>query len=603
MCGITAKIGTDDAVDALLESLENLEYRGYDSAGLAIQNGAGISVTKQEGEVSELKQRLTGFGLNGSVGIGHTRWSTHGPPTDHNAHPHTSCDGNVAVVHNGIIENHVDLRQRLEAQGHEFSSDTDSEVVPHLIEEFLDGSQPAERAFRAAVNELEGSFALAAIIDGTQAIYATRSGSPLVLGIGQDANYLASDVPAFLDFSNNVVYPKDGDLIVLRANGYTITDLSGNPIDRQEEIVHWEAEDAKKDGFDHYMLKEIYEQPSAVKRTCHGRIIDGELSLDDFPAGKYESINRVQLLACGTSYHAGLYAERLLADAGIPVQTFLASEYAVNPPPVDENTLTIGVTQSGETADTLEALRCAHKRGARIAVVTNVVGSTAAREFEDTLFIRSGPEIGVAATKTFTSQVAALILLGERLTRDITGSPSRDSGERLKALEELPELIKDVLTRSSASTIADRYLSETGHFFIGRGCGYPVALEGALKFKEITYKHAEGFPAGELKHGPLALVSTDTPVFAVCTGRCQEKVNSNIREIQTRGGSVIAIVPANLTAVMDTATESLTVPATHPDLVGILANIHLQLIAYHAAVLIGRSIDKPRNLAKSVTVE
>ncbi|APE95074.1 glutamine--fructose-6-phosphate transaminase (isomerizing) [Halodesulfurarchaeum formicicum] len=603
MCGITACVGSEDVSDTVLQSLENLEYRGYDSAGLALANGSGIEVSKSEGEVATLKGSARTNRLRGDVGIGHTRWSTHGPPSDDNAHPHTDCSGTVAVVHNGIIENHDQLRAELTERGHEFTSDTDTEVVPHLIEERLDDGERPEAAFRHAVGRLDGSYALAMVVDGEKHVYATRDGSPLVLGVGDGQNYLASDAPAFIEFTDQVVYLEDGDIVVVDRDGYRIADSEGREIDRPVETIDWAAESAEKAGYDHFMLKEIQEQPMALRQTLEGRIKDGKVALKDFPPGTFTDVTNVQFVACGTSYHAAMYGEQLLSQWGIPSTSYLASEYAVYPPPVDDGTLVISVTQSGETADTLEAMRVAQGNGARTLTVTNVVGSSAARESDDALFIRAGPEIGVAATKTFSSQVVALLLLGLRLADDVTGSkPSRQS-ELLDALADLPQQVQAVLDTSRAEHVGTQYLGDGGSFFIGRGNAYPVALEGALKFKEITYKHAEGFAAGELKHGPLALVTSETPVFAISSGRDADKLRSSISEVQTRGAPVVAVTPRSMTDIVSTADETITVPGTHPDLVPVLANVQLQLVAYHAAAHLERSIDKPRNLAKSVTVE
>jgi glucosamine--fructose-6-phosphate aminotransferase (isomerizing) len=603
MCGITARVGTDDSLDALLSSLKNLEYRGYDSAGIAMQNGTGIKISKHKGEVSQLEAALRSGDVYGEVGIGHTRWSTHGPPTNENAHPHTGCQGRVAAVHNGIIENYTTLREELQSRGHEFTSDTDTEVIPHLVEERLvDGLSP-EAAFREAVARLEGSYAIAMIVDDDPTVYATRNGSPLVIGVGDTANYLASDVPAFLEFTDQVVYLEDDDVAIIKPEDYRITDVNADPVSRPVETVDWDPEDAEKGEYDHYMLKEIHEQPVSLRQTLHGRIDGDDVALEEFPPGTFGETTRVQFVACGTSYHAAMYGEGLLSNWGIDANSFIASEYAAYPAPVDENTLVIGVTQSGETADTLEALQCARDGGARTLALTNVVGSTAARTCDDALFIRAGPEIGVAATKTFSSQVATLVLLGERLVRDVTGEPTDGHSERLDALESMPENVETVIQNSKAASVSQRCLGDNGHFFIGRGSAYSVALEGALKFKEITYEHAEGFAAGELKHGPLALVTPETPIFAIGTGQHQHRLESNVREIQTRGAPVIAVAPRTESALADTADEFLPVPATHPDLVAILANVQLQLVSYHAANEMDRSIDKPRNLAKSVTVE
>jgi len=603
MCGITARVGHGNSAESLICSLENLEYRGYDSAGIALKNGAGIEVTKREGKVEQLKRALASEDLAGDVGIGHTRWSTHGPPSDANAHPHTGCDDQVAVVHNGIIENYDALRRDLEARGHHLTSDTDTEVVPHLVEERLaDGLDP-EAAFRAAVGELEGSYAIAMMHEDADSVFATRTGSPLVLGVGEDANYLASDVPAFLEFTNRVVYLEDGDVAVLGPDEFRLTDLDGATVTRPVEAVDWAAEDTGKGEYDHYMLKEIEEQPTALRQTIQGRLDGDDVSLEGFPPGSFADVDRVHFVACGTSYHAGLYGETLFADWDVDATTFLASEYAAHRPAIAEDTLVVGITQSGETADTLGALDVARDAGARTLALTNVVGSSAARQCDDSLFIRAGPEIGVAATKTFTSQVATLVMLGERIARDVTGSPTPDHESRLAALADLPEDVAAVLETSGARAVGERYTSGAGHFFIGRGSAYAVALEGALKFKEITYEHAEGFAAGELKHGPLALVTDDTPVFAISNGHHEAKLESNVREVQTRDGPVVGIGPRSNDDFADTVDELLPVPATHPDLVAALANVQLQLVAYHAAADLGRPIDKPRNLAKSVTVE
>jgi glucosamine--fructose-6-phosphate aminotransferase (isomerizing) len=603
MCGITARVGAGDSSKPLVATLENLEYRGYDSAGIAVKNGTGLKIQKREGNVCQLRDAVSENCIEGELGIGHTRWSTHGEPSDANAHPHVDCTGRVAVVHNGIIENHESLRRQLEADGHEFRSDTDTEVVPHLVEDALDAGDDPEVAFRTAVAQLEGSYALAMIHEDVDAVFATRTRSPLVLGVGESANYLGSDVPAFLEYTNDVVYLEDGDVVVLTAEDFRVTDTDGFDVSRGVETVDWAAEDAGKGEYDHFMLKEIHEQPKSLRQSVQGRLDDDGVTLEEFPPGSFDSVQRVHFVACGTSYHAGMYAESLFGDWNVDAQTFLASEYATHPPAIGDETFAVGITQSGETADTLGALEVAGERGARTLALTNVVGSSAARLCEDALFIRAGPEIGVAATKTFSSQVATLAVLGERIARDVTGSPTPDAKARLDALATLPEHVQTVLENSRAAAVADRYAHEESHFFIGRGSAFAVALEAALKFKEITYEHAEGFAAGELKHGPLALVTEQTPVFAVCNGNNEAKLESNVREVQTRGGPVVGICPRTSDALADTADEVLTVPATHPDLVAILANVQLQLLAYHAANDLGRPIDKPRNLAKSVTVE
>ncbi len=608
MCGITARIGDGDALDELLTGLSNLEYRGYDSAGVALTNGSGLSVHKHEGKIAQLESRIRDARPTGDIGIGHTRWSTHGAPTDANAHPHTDCSGSIAVVHNGIIENYDELKAELIDRGHEFESETDTEVIPHLLEERIDDGDSMDEAFRHVATQLDGSYAIAAVAAGTDTVYATRRGSPLILGLGDSTQYLASDVPAFLEFTDQVIYLEDGDIVALTRDGYEITDADGYPVSRGVRTIDWMPEDAEKGRYDHFMRKEISEQPTSLAQTIEGRIIDTEGSstrrahLEEFPPGTFAAVDSIQFVACGTSYHAALYGQAMLARRGIGSQTFRAGEYAMLPAPVDENTLVIGVTQSGETADTLESLRRAAEGGARTLALTNVVGSTAARECDDAMFIRAGPEIGVAATKTFSSQVASLALLTDRLCADRTEQYTPDD-ELLTGLSALPGLVEQVLDDTMAKDVIDRYRGMDSYFFIGRGIAHPVAMEGALKFKEITYEHAEGFAAGQLKHGPLALVTPRTPVFAVFTGRYTDKMLSNVEEVQARGAPVIGIVSEENSRVIKTVDDAITIPECHPDIAGLLANVQLQLVAYHVADYLGRPIDKPRNLAKSVTVE
>ncbi|WP_049955214.1 glutamine--fructose-6-phosphate transaminase (isomerizing) [Halostagnicola larsenii] len=604
MCGIIARVGDGSAIDPLLTGLENLEYRGYDSAGVAIQNGSGIDVQKRSGKVSDLKQSIDDLPLEGAVGIGHTRWSTHGPPTDENAHPHTDHVGDIAVVHNGIIENHARLKARLAADGHEFTSETDTEVIPHLIQSYIDAGMDTESAFRRAIADLEGSYAVAAMRSGEHVLYAARQGSPLVVGIEDDGFFLASDVPAFLEYTDTVVYLEDGDVVVVDSDGIEYTDQDGNPIDRERETVEWDPEQAGKGEYDHFMLKEISEQPTSIAQAIEGRIDprSGTIDLERFERGTFEDIDEVQFVACGTSYHAALYGSTALNQVGISSTALLANEYSVAAPPIDDSTLVVAVTQSGETADTLNALRSAAAAGAKTMTVTNVIGSTASRVADETLLIRAGPEIGVAATKTFSSQALMLVLLARRVAADQTGEVRTDRRSLLEAADSMPESIETLLEQSQAASVASRYRDSQAYFFIGRGLGYSVALEGALKFKEITYEHAEGFASGELKHGPLALVTPETPLFAVFTGTEDEKTLKNAAEAQTRGAPVIAVCPPGHEAI-EIADDHLAIPETDATLAGLLANVQLQLVSYYAATLLDRPIDKPRNLAKSVTVE
>ncbi|MEM4781711.1 MAG: glutamine--fructose-6-phosphate transaminase (isomerizing) [Halalkalicoccus sp.] len=600
MCGIIGYAGTGgdrEVLDVLLTGLSGLEYRGYDSAGIALAD-TELSVYKSEGELEELEAILSEAAVPSvPVGIGHTRWSTHGPPSDRNAHPHTDGEASVAVVHNGIIENYEALREELSAAGYVFESDTDTEVVPHLIHRYLDEGLDEERAFRAAVGRLEGSYALAAVFRGSETIYATRQDSPLVLGLGEAGNYLASDVPAFIQYTDRVIYLEDGQFAALTDEEIVVTDADGRVLEPPVKRIEWDAEDAGKSGYDHYMLKEINEQPRSLRQCLRGRVdeLSGSVrieELEELPTPK-----RVQFVACGTSYHAALYGELTLRERGVHAQTFLASEYDRSSVPIDDDTLVIGVTQSGETADTLRALRQAGRAGATTLAVTNVVGSSAARECDYTMYIRAGPEIGVAATKTFASQQTALTLLADAI----------EDGERrelLSALRDLPDHVQSILDESQATEIAAEYENAGAYFFIGRGYNYPVALEGALKMKEITYKHAEGFAAGELKHGPLALVTEDTPIFAVVTGDDERatKTIGNVKEVEARGAPVVAVTDGQ-SDVERYADHVLSIPETHGRVGPILANVQLQLISYWLANRLDRSIDKPRNLAKSVTVE
>ncbi|MEM4779986.1 MAG: glutamine--fructose-6-phosphate transaminase (isomerizing) [Halalkalicoccus sp.] len=605
MCGIIACVGSDDAVDTVLTGLKNLEYRGYDSAGLAIQNGSDLIVRKRAGKISDLTGGFVEELPHGISGIGHTRWSTHGPPTDANAHPHTSASGDVAVVHNGIISNYETLREELESLGYVFESDTDTEVIPHLIEHSLDSGLDSDEAFRNAVSRLEGSYAVAAMIEGEDVVRAARQGSPLVVGLHEDAYYLASDVPAFLEFTDEVIYLEDGDVVTVERGSLSITDLEGNSLSREVDTVDWDPEETGKGGYEHYMLKEIESQPESLSNTIRGRIDPDEpaVTLEGFPRGCFTDVSEVHFVACGTSYHAALYGARLLEEANVRVRVSRASEFSGRVPDPD-GTLVVAVTQSGETADTLGALRQASGVGARTLAVTNVVGSTVAREADEVLYIRAGPEIGVAATKTFSSQVVTLALLTERLREDVAGAQRRspqDAERFLRDLSVLPDQIAEVIRTSRAEALSSKYAERDAYFFIGHALLHPVALEGALKFKEITYEHAEGFASGELKHGPLALVTPGTPIFALFDGKHDEKTHTNAREAQARGAEITAVAASERAASF--ADDMLVIPDTHPDLSGLLANVQLQFVSYYTARLLGRPIDKPRNLAKSVTVE
>jgi glucosamine--fructose-6-phosphate aminotransferase (isomerizing) len=608
MCGIIGCVGRgDETLSTLVHGLQSLEYRGYDSAGVAL-GGSELGVCKTSGKIERLRAALDEQSLSGSVGIGHTRWSTHGPPTDENAHPHQDCTGDVAVVHNGIIENYQQLRDDLTAAGHTFQSDTDTEVVPHLIEDELARGAEPEAAVRRAVAQLEGSYAIAAIVNGTDAVFAARNDSPLVIGVGLDpegtgaANasegpyFVASDVPAFRKFTAQVIYLEDGEFARLDG-GLAVTDAEGTPVEKTVETIEWDPEETGKSGYDHYMLKEINEQPRALRQCLRGRVDERTSSVDIEEVGDLDP-SGVQFVACGTSYHAALYGSQLFEQAGVPAQASLASEYATATPPIG-NDLVVGITQSGETADTLSALREAQHRGAETLALTNTVGSTATRECDHALYIRSGPEIGVAATKTFAGQLAALNLFTLATVED-----AQQRSSAIPALRELPGDIQSVLDNSTAPDVAAEYADAESFFFIGRRYQYPVALEGALKLKEISYEHAEGFAAGELKHGPLALVTEQTPVFALVVGDgpIARKTVGNIKEVQARGAPVVAVTDGQNDAVTY-ADHVLEIPETNPRAAALLTNVQLQLVAYHVANNLGRPIDKPRNLAKSVTVE
>ena len=621
MCGIIGYIGemhaTDGGVagqtvdggqitsvgDIVHQGLKNLEYRGYDSAGVALVGAtSGLTVAKRSGAVDELTVPDV---PDVTHGVGHTRWSTHGPPTDANAHPHTDCASDVAVVHNGIVENYEALKAEL--SDHEFTSETDTEVIPHLIEEELTADPDADllAAVQRVEGRLEGSYAICAVREDEDQIVVARRGSPLVLGRDEDATFVASDVTAFLEHTRDVTYLEDGDVAALSPDDVEIF-ADSEQVDKEIETVTWEANAAEKGGYDHYMRKEIHEQPSARRQTLTGRldVNAGDVDLDvSFPPGFLADLEEIRIVACGTSYYAGRYAAQLFEElAGVRATVEIASEYEFGAGRTSDRTLVVAVTQSGETADTLGAVRRANAAGARTFAVTNTLGSTVTREVDGTAFIRAGPEIGVAATKTFASQVATLAMLAVAVGRDRGALGAGKARSILEALQGLPGAVQQVLDEEPRVREAAReYQDSEAFFFVGRALGVPVALEGALKLKEISYDHAEGFAAGELKHGPLALVTPETPVLAVLTdgSRADETMN-NVTEAQTRGAPALGCVSAG--DEYDTLDVSFDVPD-----VGIVeplvANVYLQLFAYHVANEKGRPIDKPRNLAKSVTVE
>jgi len=595
MCGIIGYAGPRSAQEVLLDGLKRLEYRGYDSAGVAIA-GETLQVYKEKGEISKLEGQMPR--IPGNVGVGHTRWATCGKPSQANAHPFTDCDGQMAVVHNGIIENHQALRRKLQDLGHEFTSETDTEVLVHLLEHHYKGDLRA--ALRDALKEVEGTYAVVAVRNGGRELVAARKENPLVVGIGVGENLLASDVTAMLNYTCTALHVMDGEMVSLTPEKVVIYDRDGNVVARQPERVTWTTEDAQKGGFEHFMLKEIYEQPTAIHNTLLGTLdsLDGEVG---FPS----DVGSVKLVACGTSYHASMVGRYIIEQlARLPVTVELASEYRYCPG-TGENPLTVLLTQSGETADTLAAAREAKRRGCRTMAVTNVVGSTITREVDEVTYTRAGPEIGVAATKTYSTQLMAMYLLGLRLGR-MRRTLGRDEVRHLVGeLRAMPRYVSAVLDRASEAEAATDMLADCRDaFFLGRNINYPTMLEGALKLKEISYIHAEGYAAGELKHGPLALLDASTPVVAACIkDHTYDKMLSNISEVAARDSPVLAIGEEGDDQLPGVAHRVISVPSVNPLLSPVPLTVEVQLISYYAAKRRGCPIDKPRNLAKSVTVD
>jgi len=607
MCGIVGYVGPEDALPIIIEGLRRLEYRGYDSAGVALL-GSDLSVAKRAGKLEVLEKELAeGEPMPGSIGMGHTRWATHGQPTDRNAHPHVDCDERIAVIHNGIIENFHELKERLLKAGHQFRSDTDTECVAHLIEERYHGD--LADAVRSAVSDLEGAFALVVLsADHPDLFVGVRVSSPMVVGLGDGENLLASDAPALLDRTHRIVPLEDGQMAEVRADGVRITDLEGNPVDAKPIDVDWDIRRAEKLGFDDFMLKEIYDQPSAIRDTIRGRIQEGRLVLDELRMSDedMQAVDKVFVVAAGTAFHAGLVAKYAIEHwVRLPVEIDIASEFRYRDPVLDRNTLTIAVSQSGETIDTLEALRHAKRQHSLVLAITNTVGSSVARESDAVLYTHAGPEIGVAATKTFATQMVALHLValylaqvrGVMFAEEIQGVVDR--------LRELPDQVSRTLELDGEiRRLARRFHKARDFLFVGRHTGYPAALEGALKLKEISYIHAEGYPAGELKHGPIALVEPGMPVVAVAT-ECHvyPKVLSNIQEVKAREAEVVAIATEGNGEIERYADHVIYVPRTPELMSPVVVSVPLQLLAYHIAKLRGCDVDQPRNLAKSVTVE
>ncbi len=599
MCGIIGYLGQQPAKDILLEGLKKLEYRGYDSAGLCILNDGHFFIDKKVGPVAQLEQSVASQEIVGTIGIAHTRWATHGAPSENNAHPHFDCQGQIAVVHNGIIENYQSLKEILISEGHQFQSETDSEVLAHLIEKFYAGN--LETAVAKALALVEGSYGLVALSIKENKLVAVRQSSPLIIGVGEGETFVASDIPAILNHTKQVIYLNDNDLAIIDNQGYRLQNLAGQAVDRQVEEVKLNVEQIEKKGFKHFMLKEIFEQPQTLSNVLAGRVKDGQIKLSINL--EFNKLKRIVIAACGTSWHSALIGKYLLENiAKTPVEVDYASEFRYRHPLVNDTDLFVAISQSGETADTLAALREAKRQGAQTIAIVNVVGSTVTREVDSGIYLHAGPEIGVASTKAFTAQVTALILLALHL-RQLSGQPLDD--DLLADLSQLPEIVATTLSLDDQLDSLAAQFYQTDHFlYLGRGLNFPVALEGALKLKEISYIHAEGYPAAEIKHGPIALVDENMPVVFLATKNdLSDKIISNIQEIKARGGRVIAIVDQDYDHIAELADYLIKVPVVNVLLSPIINAIPLQLLAYHIADHKGLNVDKPRNLAKSVTVE
>ncbi|HEX2372671.1 MAG TPA: glutamine--fructose-6-phosphate transaminase (isomerizing) [Actinomycetota bacterium] len=611
MCGIVGYAGGQQALPILLAGLRRLEYRGYDSAGVAVLDGGEVQVVRKAGKLSALEEALgSDDALAGVTGIGHTRWATHGRPTDRNAHPHQDCSGRVAVIHNGIIENFYWLRGQLEAEGHRFASQTDTECVAHLVEAALGEGLAFPDAVRKALQRLEGSFALAVVHQGDPGtVVGAKRDLPLVAGRAAGENFVASDFAAFLDRTKDGVILEDDQVVVVTPEGLEVTDLDGRPVEPYEHHVDWDLSAAEKGGYEHFMLKEMHEQPLAIKQTLEGRTDPaGRLVLDELRMSEDElrEVDKVFVVACGTAYHAGLVAKYAIEHwTRLPVEIEIASEFRYRDPVLDRNTLVIAISQSGETADTLGAVRYARRQRARVLTVCNTVGASIPRESDAVLYTRAGPEVCVAATKTFATQLAAMYLVALYLAQ-VRGTMFTDEvASVVRELEQIPEKVGLCLERGDqVRKVAGEYKDARDWLFLGRHVGYPMALEGALKLKEISYLHAEGYPAAELKHGPIALIEDGTPVVVVHpSSHVYAKMLTNIQEVAARGAAILAIAEDGDREVAAHATHVLRVPATTQLLSPLVCLIPLQLLSYHVAVARGCPIDKPRNLAKSVTVE
>lgn len=609
MCGIVGYVGTRNVQDVVLNGLRKLEYRGYDSAGIATLESGKLKCVKAVGRLTNLEDKLHSEQVGGHVGIGHTRWATHGRPSDENAHPHTDCSGRFAIVHNGIIENYLSLREELLAKGHQFRSETDTEVVAHLIEDLYNGD--FLQTMVAVGKRIRGAYALVVITkDDPGTIIVMRKASPVIIGLGDEENFVASGIPAILEYTRDVYILDEDEMAVVKADGVTCLTLDGDPIDKEVYHVTWDAQSAERSGYEHFMLKEIHEQPKAIHDTLIGRISDddSQVVLSDlaWTSEFVQSIDRIHIVACGTASHAGLVGKGVIEKlARIPVEVEIASEYRYRDPILTPNTLIIAISQSGETADTLAAMRLAKDKGRPVLAITNVVGSSVAREADDVIITWAGPEIAVASTKAYTTQLVTLYLLGAYLAQErglLQGEAAKELLGSIRNLSQVAEAVLD--TAPQIDQFAQRYKDAHDTFFIGRGVDYYVALEGSLKLKEISYIHAEAYAAGELKHGTLALITEGVPVIALATQTdVYEKTISNIREVSARGAFVLGLTWVGDSEFEKSVDEVIYLPKTLPILAPIAAVVPLQLLAYYAAVARGNDVDKPRNLAKSVTVE
>ena len=624
MCGIVGYVGNKRVVPVIIDGLRRLEYRGYDSAGIAVcGNGEGLQIRRAEGKLRNLEEAIRLKPIDGTYGIGHTRWATHGRPTEENAHPHRDCTGQIVVVHNGIIENYVPLKRKLIEEGHRFTTETDTEIIAHMVEKYLFKSDNGhalslEEAVRKTVTQLTGVFALAVIsVTEPNKIVAARNGPPAVIGLGKDEYFVASDIPAILYHTRDIFFLADGDLAVITPAGVQLTDFQGQPIVRQVQHVTWDPIMAEKGGFKHFMLKEIYEQPRAVRDTTLGRISQetGHVFLDEMEIteAEFKAVKKINIEACGTSWHAGQAGKFMIESlARVPVEVDYASEWRYRDPLVEPNTITIVISQSGETADTIAAQREAKAKGSKTLAICNVVSSMITREAAGTIYTHAGPEIGVASTKAFTGQLTALYLFALYLAQ-VRGTLTDDQARAaVQELTRIPAKLEHLLTRDEeCEDLAKLYVRAQDFLFLGRGIHYPIALEGALKLKEISYIHAEGYPAGEMKHGPNALIDENLPVVVIAT--CDknnelskvryEKTISNLKEVKARSGKVIALATEGDEDIKEAADHVIYIPSAPEELSPILEIVPLQLLAYHIAVRRGCDVDQPRNLAKSVTVE